>query len=290
MNEEQPTTTPEASTPARQGIPLPLHRPRVTFVLLGVIGVVFVIQLLTDTLNFPISLIDLGVQINLAVAHGAYWRLLTAMFIHFGILHFLFNAWALFVLGQEVEALYGSSRFALIYFLGGLFGGMASYFLAPADWLTVPSAGASGAIFAVIGADIAFFARNRQALGRLGRQRLGSLAIIVAINLVFGFTPGSSINNYAHLGGLIGGLVLGLGLTPHYTVAWNDGAPRLLNQTSLALQVAVVIAVVVLFLFGMSLGNRRWAPYISLSAQPSVASMAVPHSPADGLGFWPSRV
>src|SRR5690606_27093416 len=115
-----------------------------------------------------------------------------------GLQHILFNGWALFSVGREVEAMYGSLWFTVIYLAAGLAGNIGYYWLGD----SVLSAGASGAVFGLIGAEAAFFLTNRSLFGKLGSQRLGNLGVLIAINLVFGFTvPG--INNIAHLGGLI---------------------------------------------------------------------------------------
>jgi rhomboid protease GluP len=184
------------------------------------------------------------------------------MFLHIGLTHYLFNAWALYSLGRDVESFYGSLRFAVIYFSAGLFGGLAYYLLGPMQNGHVPSAGASGAIFGIIGAELAFWIRNRLLFGDLGRQRLMNLAILVGINVVFGVsTPG--INNLAHMGGLASGFVLALALTPRYEVAWDwnefGQTPRLVNRTPTWLQVAAVALIILLFIIGLNLGDQRWA-------------------------------
>jgi hypothetical protein len=101
--------------------------------------------------------------------------------------------------------------------------------------------------------------QNRELFGRLGRRQLGNLAILVVINLAFGASPGSGINNFAHVGGLVGGLVLGLGLAPRYALEWSGLEPRLGNRTPLSLQVLAVTIVAVLLVWGVSLGNQKWA-------------------------------
>jgi rhomboid protease GluP len=200
----------------------------------------------------------LGAQMNTLVAQGEYWRLLAAMFLHIGLAHLAFNGWALYSLGRDVEAFYGSRRFAAIYFLAGLFGNVAFYLFGD----RVLSAGASGAIFGLVGAEIAFFLRNRQLFGSLGRQRLMNLAILVGINLVYGFV-GAGINNLAHLGGLFAGLLLGLALTPRYEVAWrwagSNPEPRLVNTTPVWVQAGSVGIAVILLVTGISLGDQLWA-------------------------------
>jgi rhomboid protease GluP len=274
---EQPTPGPIPEPPVSQGARLPLARPIVTNILLGAIVLVFVLETVAsglDPINTDIgAAVNLGAQVNVYVAMGQYWRLFAALFLHFGIMHLVFNGWALFSLGREVEALYGSPRFTIIYFLTGLFGNVAFYCLGGPF---VPSAGASGAIFGLVGAEIAFFYRNRRLLGGLSQQRLRTLFILVGINLVFGFTV-TGINNIAHLGGLVSGLLLGLGLAPHYSVRWEGlmPAPRLVDGNPASWRVIAPLIGFVLLLAGVRLGDQRWATATSLSPRPSPATELV---------------
>ncbi|MCU0502634.1 MAG: rhomboid family intramembrane serine protease [Anaerolineae bacterium] len=256
---------PEASQeqhPQERRSPVPLARPIVTYVLLGIITLVFVIEVALGGLASTRILVPMGAQINLLVSQGEHWRLFTAMFLHIGVTHFLFNAWALYSLGRDIESFYGSLRFIVIYVLSGLFGGLAYYLLGAPQTAVVISAGASGAIFGIIGAELAFWLRNRLLFGDFGKQRLMNLGILVGINVVFGFsTPG--INNMAHMGGLAAGFVLALVLTPRYEVTWTWGesgqTPRLADRNPVWPQVAIVIAAVALLIAGLSWGEQRWA-------------------------------
>ncbi len=252
------TETPPAST--GHAIRLPLAKPIITQVLLGMLIVVFLAEtVLSRSLNTTLpALVTLGAQVNSLVADGAVWRLLAAMFLHIGIMHLAFNGWALFSLGREVEMFYGPASFAVLYLLSGLAGNVA-YYLFGTDTL---SAGASGAVFGLVGAEVAFFLCNRSLFGKLGRQRLSNLAGLIAINLLIGFTV-SGINNLAHLGGLVSGLLLGLGMAPRYEPEWDWGggapAPHLVNRTPTWRRLAVVVAAVVILAGGLILGNRHWA-------------------------------
>jgi rhomboid protease GluP len=248
-------------TPGRASLALPLAKPRVVYALLGLIAVAFLAETALGGSTSLRVLVTLGAQVNLLVWQGEVWRLLTAMFLHIGVTHLLFNSWALYSLGRDVEMFYGSVRFTILYFVAGLFGGVAYYLLgAPPTAVTV-SAGASGAVFGVIGAELAFWLRNRDLFGAFGRQRLLNLGMLVAINLFLGFTvPG--INNLAHLGGLISGFLLALALAPRYGVVlkWSafGPAPRLVNTRSLLAQVIAVVLALLLLLGGFVLGDQRW--------------------------------
>jgi rhomboid protease GluP len=260
----------QPAAPRRSSLALPLTRPRVTYVLLGLILAGFLAETVLGGSTRTRVLVTLGAQVNLLIWEGEVWRLLTALFLHIGVQHLLFNGWALYSLGRDVEMFYGSARFTILYFIAGLFGGVAYYLLgAPATGVTV-SAGASGAVFGIIGAELAFWLRNRELFGAFGRQRLLNLGILVAINLFFGFTvPG--INNLAHLGGLASGFLLALALAPHYGVVlqWSGlgPMPRLVNTVPTAVQVAAVALAVLLLLFGLAAGAQRWtalAPRLNL--------------------------
>lgn len=249
--------------PTTMRLRIPLARPWVTYALLAVIGVAFVAQTVLGGSTDTATLIRLGAQVNPAVAEGELWRLLAAMFLHIGLQHIGFNGWALFSVGREVESFYGPLRFALLYFISGLAGNLAYYWLGD----DVLSAGASGAVFGIIGAEAAYFLLNRKLFGAVGRQRLGNLAILIGINLVFGFTV-KGINNLAHLGGLIFGLLLGLGLAPRYTVERGDlmlgVPPRVRTVRSLPLQIAAVAVALLLLAGALRLGHDRWQGSVEL--------------------------
>ncbi len=152
------------------------------------------------------SLFDLGAMQPLAIAaDGQYWRFFTSMFLHIGLLHLAFNMYALYLFGDLVEDIYGRASFIAIYVLSGFLGGVTSYTFGSPYVIAV---GASGAIFGLIGAWAAYNYKRRGTA--LGSANLRGAAIIVAINLVLGFTlPG--VDNLAHIGGLVAGGVAGFG-------------------------------------------------------------------------------
>ncbi|TDC82008.1 rhomboid family intramembrane serine protease [Micromonospora sp. KC606] len=140
------------------------------------------------------SYVDLGPEHG--VAAGEWYRLVTAMFLHYGLVHLLLNMWALWVLGRDLEALLGPLRFLALYLIAGLGGNVAAYvFSAP----NTASAGASTAVFGL-------FAAVFVLMRRLGRDTSAILPILV-INLIFTFTvPGISIPG--HVGGLLTGAAM----------------------------------------------------------------------------------
>ena len=188
-----------------------------TTVLLGIIVAMFVVEMLTgggDVINgpSPARLVKLGASIGLfrtsagavgGIAAGQYWRLFTSMFLHAGIFHIAFNAYALWIFGSIVEQELGRFRFLLIYFVTGLFASAASYAFGPPF---TPAVGASGAIFGLFGAFIAYNYRRRHLA--LAAARLRSAIVLIAINAFIAFSiPG--IDWRAHAGGLFAGLVAG---------------------------------------------------------------------------------
>jgi len=154
---------------------------------------------------------------------GELHRLFTSMFLHSEtILHIGFNMYALYIIGMTVERFFGSVRFALVYFLGGLSGSILSVLLNDASTFSV---GASGAVFAIFGAEMVFIYKHRKLLGAMGQAQLRQLIIVAGINFAFGFATefsngGIRIDNWAHIGGFLGGLA----------IAWLSGPIFLLKR------------------------------------------------------------
>ena len=234
------------------------RRPVVTYALLAINVVVWLAMEFEGRSRGgsenPDVLLQFGAMFGPLIASGEYWRLFTAMFLHVGLLHLAFNGFGLLIFGRIVEGIYGPVRFALIYILAGLFGSVASYLL---NSIAI-GAGASGAIFGVLGALAAFYLARREMLGEMGRQSLTGLAVIAGFNLIFGFTqPG--IDNWAHMGGLAGGFAIGMALAPNYRRVddvFGLGG-RVVDVNSLARSFWVVPVAVVLLFGGTALGNSR---------------------------------
>jgi rhomboid protease GluP len=187
-----------------------LWKTPVTAALLAAILLVFVFELVSGAPRDPQVLVNMGAIMRGAFQQGDYWRLVAAMFLHGGFMHLVLNMWALWQIGGIFETLFGSTRFLLTYFISGIVASIVSSILIPA-W--TPGVGASGAIFGIIGALIIALRRSprwsrKEWSGALARQ----LLIWAGINIVIGFTmPG--IDNGAHIGGFVAGLLLGL--VPH---------------------------------------------------------------------------
>ncbi|WP_082407016.1 rhomboid family intramembrane serine protease [Bacillus sp. JCM 19041] len=171
---------------------------------------------------------------------GEWWRLVTSMFLHIGMLHLLFNGMALYFLGSAVEQLFGSFRFLMIYFLAGIFGSIVSF-----AFNDSVSAGASGALFGCFGALLYFGLKQPNLFFRtLGRN----IFFLLLFNLVLGFiVPG--IDNGAHIGGLIGGFLTAVLVRMPKEKKKTSGIWSLLSLLGL------VIASVSLLYFGQQQGS-----------------------------------
>lgn len=168
-----------------------------------------------DFLNTDISMIANYGQVNAFVFQGAYWQLLSSMFVHANIAHLAGNMLFLLVFGLRGEEMFSLPEFLLVYFLGGLTGNLLSLWLLPAY---VPSVGASGAIFALFGA-VAVYARRSVSQSIIG-------ALVYAFFLFF-ISSGPGVNVFAHFGGLVAGLLIGYVLatkrksSTKYTISYS---------------------------------------------------------------------
>jgi membrane associated rhomboid family serine protease len=179
-----------------------------THVIFGINAAVFLGMALASStvMDFPLrERVQWGANVGALTFSGEWWRLLTNVFVHGGVIHIAFNMWCLWNLGQLCESLYGRWTYAAIYLICGLGASLAS-----AAWHPyVPSVGASGAIFGLAGALIAAFKLGEFSVPRSALTgTLRSLGAFVVYNLIFGFVlPG--VDNTAHIGGLITGLIVG---------------------------------------------------------------------------------
>src|SRR5579863_5941276 len=156
-----------------------------------------------------VELVRWGANVPAFTISGEWWRLLTNVFVHGGLLHIAFNMWCLWNLGALCESLYGRWTYASIYLSCGIGASLASAAWSAASHPYVPSVGASGAIFGLAGALISAFKLGEFSVPRSALSgTLRSLGAFVVYNLIFGFAlPG--IDNAAHIGGLITGLIVG---------------------------------------------------------------------------------
>lgn len=145
----------------------------------------------------PFALVALGATGTSLWDAGRWWTVLTAVYLHGGVLHILFNVLWIRQLGPEVEEIYGRARYLVIFTIAGAAGFILSDVVGVR--LTV---GASGAVFGLLGAMIAFGKKRGGAFGRLVLTQYGQWALIM---FVFGLLPGTAVNNWAHAGGFLAG-------------------------------------------------------------------------------------
>ena len=182
-----------------------------TMVTLIVLFAVFVFEIVRGGSEMLVNpsgqaLFDLGASQGYAIAYGEWWRMVSAIFLHAGVLHLLLNAWGLYLFGTVVERqTYGRVRFVVIFLVSGFIGNVVSFVIgspASPQEVFVPGVGASGAIFGMVGAVFvyAFLRRGTP----IGRTYLNWAITIIVLNVVIGQSVGG-IDNLAHLGGAVGG-------------------------------------------------------------------------------------
>lgn len=182
-----------------------IRKEPVTVALIFINVLVFIAVELTGTSQNAWHVLDYGAAYTpYIVQNGEVYRLFTSMFLHFGIEHLVNNMLVLFVLGSRLEQVIGKLRFLFIYLAGGMAGNIFSLILELRNQDFSVSAGASGAVFAVMGAMIYVVIRNK---GWLGDLSMRQILVMAVFSLYFGFTS-SGVDNAAHIGGMIAGFVL----------------------------------------------------------------------------------
>ena len=188
---------------------MPRSAPYVTYALIGLTVALFFLQKVRIVLwGYPLAFTNnmdwleyYGARINEFIQMGQLWRLLTPALLHGNVPHIFFNMYALLSLGTGLERYFGRGRFLLLYVLGAFAGNVASFL-----FTTGFSVGASTAVFGLIGAEGVFLYQNRKLFGSEARQAIGNVIFVIVINLfIIGSLP--YIDNWGHIGGLLGGLM-----------------------------------------------------------------------------------
>ena len=170
------------------------------------------------------SLIDLDMQVlvrlgalfgPITVVHGQWQNLLTAMFLHGGMIHLLMNMFALYLIGRGVEQYFNTASYLGIYFFSGIIGGLVSLYVHP----EAVGIGASGAIFGIFGALAGFFLAHRDKIQSHTKAFMKDFAVILGINLLLGFSI-ESIDVSAHVAGLLVGLLGGYMISKNPKLLW----------------------------------------------------------------------
>ena len=188
----------------------------VTMILLGINVLVFLLTEFTGRSNDAAHMLAFGAaQPALILEEGQWYRLFTCMFLHFGIEHLLNNMLVLCVLGIRLEPILGRVKFLLIYLIGGIGGNIVSLVLAGKESTYSVSAGASGAVFSLMGAILYIVLRHR---GRVRDLTARQVAIMAVLSLYLGFAS-SGVDNAAHVGGFCFGFLLAV-------LLYRPAAPR----------------------------------------------------------------
>ena len=196
--DQQPVSPPQSTRVA-----MPSSRSYVTYTIMGVTIGFYLLQQIVGNSPYGMDWLTFyGAKINALIRAGQIWRLLTPALLHASIPHILFNMYALLVIGVGLERYFGHGRYFLLYVLTAFTGNVLSFLLSSGY-----SIGASTAIFGLIGAEGIFLYQNRKLLGRQFGSAIGNVIFIIAINLVIDFVPGSGIDYWGHIGGLLGGLI-----------------------------------------------------------------------------------
>lgn len=202
-------------------------------ILVAINVAVFFIMWLVDRNISSMTLIHFGAKANFMMVDGQWYRLITPMFLHVDFFHLLFNSMALASFGTETEVIFGKAKFLIIYFVSGLCGSIGSLIFSQSI-----SAGASGAIFGLIGANIYLLTLNREVYKRVFGN---SILFLLAINLFYGFTN-PLIDDSAHIAGFIGG----------FLVTWSIGY---INQSVFTWKNHIArIALIILVISGLGYG------------------------------------
>ncbi|MGH4052431.1 MAG: rhomboid family intramembrane serine protease [Clostridium sp.] len=181
-------------------------RPWIT---IGIIAINIMMYLVSAYMSYSVGgsifnsntnvLILLGAKVNTLIAEGQYYRLVTCMFLHGGIVHIGVNMYSLYAIGPMVEKVYGKAKFIAIYFVAGICASIFSYVFS-----TSVSIGASGAIFGLLGAVLIYAIKSK---GKTGNSFIRSILSVIFINIFIGATL-PNIDNFAHVGGLLGGMII----------------------------------------------------------------------------------
>ena len=211
---------------------------------------VYLLQNLSELFLGYDLLFYLGAKVNPFIMKGQLWRLITPAVLHASLIHIGFNMYALYSLGPSLERKFGGWAFIALYLLGAIWGNTLSFFLSPN-----PSLGASTAIFGLIAAQGVYIYKNRLMLGQAARPLLMNILMVVLVNLILGLSPG--IDNWAHIGGLLGGLFFAWFTAPSFGITENlfgqrvivrgNSQPKLVFVAGIAIPLAAVLLKIFLF-------------------------------------------
>ncbi len=223
---------------------IPKYKPflikKITFLII----IMFIIEILSNALQDNKAIITLGAKSIPEITNGEYWRFLTCVFLHGNIFHLMLNLGGLYIFGKEVESIYGTFRFFLIFIFSAWGAGLTSYIFS--DGIAI---GASGAIFGILGSLIVFFYKQKEKITG-ANIKFRSMYTVAIINIVLGFLL-PRIDNSAHVGGLVAGLIISWFLSPEYRIEKDDSLNKVYITRKKNIQKAltgIVLTLLILYL------------------------------------------
>ena len=217
----------------------------ISYLLIALSIIIFGFQNIAEWLFGYDFLLLYGAKINQFILQGEFWRFLTPAFLHGSIIHLSFNMYAIYSIGPSLERKYGSTSFILLYIIGAVFGNIVSFLFSPNV-----SLGASTAIFGLIAAQGVYIYKNRYLLGSAAKPLLTNVLFMIAVNLFLGLSPG--IDNWGHLGGLMGGFLYAWFAGPSFGISENlFGENVIIRENKRIFLTAALILIVVISLVGL---------------------------------------
>jgi rhomboid protease GluP len=225
FNESQDRPAPTQSQQQMVRVAMPTRAPYVTYTLIAITVIFYLLQMASVAIMGTDILISYGARYNEAIQAGQLWRFITPALLHASIPHILFNMYALFSFGTGLERHFGHGRFLLLYVLGAYTGNVFSFLLSGGY-----SVGASTAIFGLLGAEAVFLFQNRELFAGQFGKAIQNVLFIAIVNLIIGTQAG--IDNWGHVGGLLGGLMFTWFAGPIWKIEGVPPALHLVDQRS----------------------------------------------------------
>ncbi len=204
------------------------------------------------------TLINFGADLGVRAMNGEYWRIVTNIFVHIGLLHCFMNMWIFAVMGPNVERIYGTFKFILAYFFAGIIASLTSIYMHPQQI----SAGASGAIFGIFGLWFGFLVANKSVLQEnFVKSNMKSAVVFLIMVLANGFMR-SGVDNAAHIGGVVAGFLCGFLLSPSF-----PGEARWKKKDYFGILMMLMIAAGAFYLSFMKAHSESIAQSVALSPE-----------------------
>ena len=242
INETPPPEYHEPPTPRQVKVNMPNISPTATYIIIGLTVFGYILQTASELLfggDYPALF---GMKINAAILAGQLWRLFTPVLLHGSLMHIGFNMYALYIIGAGMESRMGHARFLLLYLASGFAGNVFSFYFTDAN-----SLGASTAVFGLLAAEGVFLYQNRELFGGRAQRALGNIVMVAAVNLFIGLSPG--IDNWGHIGGMLGGLIFSALGGPRWEVQGVYPLMELVDRRDISH--AITAAAVVFGIFGV---------------------------------------